>query len=97
LTCHPQGETAAFDSARHLRNSDWKGATLYTTLSPCPLCAGAMVLFGIKQVVIGENSHMSGREEFLRGHGMEVVVLDDQNCVKLLDEFIEKYPEHWEF
>jgi cytosine deaminase len=40
---------------------------------------------------------MSGREEFLRGHGMEVVVLDDQNCVKLLDEFIEKYPEHWEF
>ena len=56
-----------------------------------------MVLFGIKKVVIGENSHMSGREEFLRSHGMEVVVLDDQNCVKLLDEFIEKYPEQWEF
>ncbi|KAF1819977.1 cytosine deaminase [Dissoconium aciculare CBS 342.82] len=91
------GETAAFDSARHLRNSDWKGATLYTTLSPCPMCAGAMVLFGIKKVVIAENSHMSGREEFLRSHGMEVVVLNDQKCVGLLNEFIEKYPEHWEF
>jgi cytosine deaminase len=61
------------------------------------MCAGAMVLFGIKKVVIAENSHMSGREEFLRSHGMEVVVLNDQKCVGLLNEFIEKYPEHWEF
>lgn len=92
-----QGETAAFDNARELDMKDFAGATIYTTLSPCPMCAGAMILFGIKKVVIGENSHMSGREEFLRSHGMEVVILDDQDCKDVLDEFIQKWPKKWEF
>lgn len=92
-----QGETAAFDSARDLDMKDFAGATLYTTLSPCPMCAGAMILFGIKKVVIGENEHMSGREEFLRSHGMEVVVLNDRECKGLMDEFIQKWPNKWDF
>lgn len=92
-----QGETAAFDSARELDMKDFAGTTIYTTLSPCPMCAGAMILFGVKKVVIGENSHMSGREELLRSHGIEVVVLDDQDCKNVLDEFIQKWPKKWEF
>ncbi|KAF2168162.1 hypothetical protein M409DRAFT_21607 [Zasmidium cellare ATCC 36951] len=91
------GETAAFDSARTLDMKDFAGATIYTTLSPCPMCAGAMILFGIQKVVIGENTHMSGREELLRSHGMEVVVLDDQACKDVLDEFIQRWPKKWEF
>ena len=56
------------------------------------MCAGAMIYFGIKKVVIAENEHMTGREELLRSHGMEVVVLDDQTCKDLMDEFIRTYP-----
>ncbi|PNS14675.1 tRNA-specific adenosine deaminase 2 [Sphaceloma murrayae] len=88
-------ETAAFDSVRYQSSSLFKGATLYTTLSPCPMCAGSIIWFGIKKLVIGENRHMSGREEFLRQHGVEVVILDDTPTVELLAKYIEANPDKW--
>ncbi|PSK42126.1 tRNA-specific adenosine deaminase 2 [Elsinoe australis] len=89
------GETAAFDSVRGQPSSIFKGATLYTTLSPCPMCTGAIVWFGIKKLVIGENEHMSGREDMLRDHGIEVVVLGDKTTTDLLSKYIEQHPERW--
>ena len=89
------GETAAFDSNCSLPTSGWEGSTIYTTLSPCPMCAGAMIWFKVARVVIGDAVNMSGREELLRSHGIEVVVLNDQGCQDLLQRYKEEYPERW--
>ncbi|PON19976.1 cytidine and deoxycytidylate deaminase zinc-binding region [Trichoderma gamsii] len=89
------GETAAFENAKHLPISAFKDSTIYTTLSPCPMCAGAMVFFGVRKVVIGENKNMAGREGYLRSHGIEVVVLGDERCERLLDDFIRNKPDIW--
>ena len=61
-------------------------------MSPCPMCAGAIIHFGVKRVVIGENKSMTGREELMRSHGIEVSVLDDQECKDLVAEYEELYP-----
>ncbi|KAF4556423.1 Cytosine deaminase-like protein 2 [Elsinoe fawcettii] len=89
------GETAAFDSVRGKPSSIFKGSTLYTTLSPCPMCAGSIIWFGVKKLVIGENKHMTGREDFLRQHGIEVVILDDKKTIDLLATYIENNPDSW--
>ncbi|KAL9048468.1 MAG: hypothetical protein Q9162_007705 [Coniocarpon cinnabarinum] len=86
------GETAAFDSNRTLAKSDWHGSTLYTTMSPCPMCAGAAMWFQCARVIIGENQSMSGREELMRSHGIEVIVLDNQECKDLVAKYEELYP-----
>lgn len=79
-----QAETAAFEDSKSHKASDYLGATLYTTLSPCDMCAGACLLYNIKRVVIGENSTMSGREPYLKERGVEVVVLNNVACKRLL-------------
>lgn len=88
-----QGETAAFDSNRELPFEAWQGSTLYTTLSPCPMCAGAAIWFKVGKVVIGDNKNMSGREELLRSKGIEVVVLDDEECKEIWATFSREHPE----
>jgi cytosine deaminase len=89
------GEMDALENAGRLSASIYNESTLYTTLSPCPMCTGAILLYGIKKVIIGENKTFLGSEELLRENGVEVVVLDNQECKNLMEEFIEKNPSLW--
>lgn len=77
------------------RQRSYSGMTLYTTLSPCMMCAGTIVQFGISHVVIGENETFGGNETFLRERGVAVEVRNDPRCKALMDEFIERYPAIW--
>jgi cytosine/creatinine deaminase len=69
--------------------------TVYSTLSPCPMCSGAMILYGIKKCVIGENRTFMGAEELLRSKGVEVVVYDNGECFELMRAFIKRFPKVW--
>ncbi len=73
----------------------YRECTLYTTLSPCPMCAGAILLYGIPRVVIGENETFLGDEALLRSRGVEVTVADDERCVALMRGFIAAHPDLW--
>ena len=77
------------------RQKTYRDTVLYTTLSPCMMCSGTIVQFGIPRVVVGENTTFGGNEDFLRAHGVEVVIADDQDCVALMDKFICEKPELW--
>lgn len=89
------GETDALENAGRLPASVYRRATMYTTLSPCDMCSGAILLYGIPRVVIGENTTFVGSEELLRSRGVEVVVAGDEACQMLMDEFIAAHPELW--
>ncbi len=78
------------------RRPRYDGVTLYTTLSPCMMCSGTIVQFGVRRVVVGENRNFSGNTEFLRSHGVEVRLVDDADCVALMRRFIEEHPELWD-
>jgi cytosine deaminase len=77
------------------RRRSYRGTTLYTTLSPCMMCAGTIVQFKIPRVVIGENQTFGGNEAFLRSHGVEVVVLNDLRCIELMTKFQTEHPDIW--
>ena len=77
------------------RQRTYRDTTLYTSLSPCMMCAGTIVQFSIPRVVVGENVNFGGNEEFLRQHGVDVVVVNDADCIALMRRFIEKKPELW--
>jgi len=77
------------------RQRSYRSTCLYTTLSPCMMCAGTIVQFKIPRVVIGENRNFGGNEQFLRDRGVEVVVMNDDLCYKLMKEFIESRPQDW--
>jgi cytosine/creatinine deaminase len=89
------GETDALESAGRQPASVYRRATMVTTLSPCDMCTGAILLYGIPRVVIGENRTFMGGEDLLRSRGVEVVVLDDPECAQLMEEFIARHPELW--
>jgi cytosine/creatinine deaminase len=89
------GETDALEAAGRLPSSVYRRSTMYTTLSPCDMCSGAILLYGIPRVVIGENRTFMGAEDYLRSRGVEVVNLDSQACVDLMRAFIEKSPALW--
>ncbi len=89
------GETDALEVVGRLPASVYKRATMYTTLSPCDMCTGAILLYGIKRVVMGENRTFVGGEDYLRSRGVEVVNLDSQACVDLMNEFIAARPDVW--
>ena len=89
------GEMDALENAGRLPASVYRESVLYTTLSPCPMCSGAVLLYGIPQVVIGENRTFMGEEELLRSRGVAVTVLQDERCVQLMEEFIRDRPELW--
>lgn len=89
------GEMDALENAGRQPASVYKNSVLYTTLSPCPMCTGAILLYGIPKVVIGENKTFMGGEELLRQNGVEVLVLDDQNCINMMETFIQNKPELW--
>ncbi len=77
------------------RRPSYAGTTLYTTLSPCPMCSGAILLFQIPRVVVGEATTYEGDLGFLSGRGVEVVLLDDDGCMAAMREFQERYPQVW--
>jgi len=77
------------------RIGTYKGTILYSTLMPCYLCAGAVVQFGIKKVIVGESVTFSGAKEFMESHGVEVIDLKDEECISMMKEFISKNPELW--
>ncbi|MGE5243514.1 MAG: nucleoside deaminase [Betaproteobacteria bacterium] len=89
------GEMDALERAGRLPGSIYRASTLYTTLSPCTMCSGAILLYGIPHVVVGENRTFVGEEELLRARGVRVDVVQDERCVRLMKEFITAHPELW--
>lgn len=89
------GEMDAFENAGRQAANVYQKCTLYTTLSPCPMCTGAILLYGIPRVVIGENKTFMGEEELLKSRGVEVVVVNDPGCINLMENFIRDKPELW--
>lgn len=77
------------------RVGSYKDAVLYSTLMPCYLCSGAVVQFGIKKVIVGESKTFSGGPEFMRSHGVEVIDLENTECIKLMSDFISLNPKLW--
>lgn len=77
------------------RQKSYRSMTLYTSLSPCMMCSGTIVQFGIPKVIVGENTNFGGNEEFLRERGVEVIVADDPECIALMKRFIEEKPDLW--
>jgi len=88
-------EISALENTGRLPGSAYKGATMYTTLSPCDMCTGACVLYGVKRVVMGENNTFVGGEAYLKQRGIEVINLRSQECEDLMAKFIKEKPEIW--
>ena len=88
-------EMAALEDAGRLCASVYKQCTLYTTLSPCPMCAGAIILYKIPRVVIGENKTFMGDEKLLKERKVELKVLQDEACVQMMQDFIRDNPQLW--
>ena len=89
------GEMDALERAGRQSASVYRESVLYTTLSPCPMCSGAILLYGIPRVVIGENRTFMGEEELLRSRGVQVDVLQEPDCIRMMEQFIAEKPELW--
>lgn len=89
------GEIDALENAGRLPAAAYRRSTIYTTLSPCDMCSGAILLYGIPKVVIGENITFMGAEDHLRSRGVEVEVMNDQRCIDLMTAFIDTHPDLW--
>jgi cytosine deaminase len=89
------GEMDALENAGRRPARFYRECTIYTTLSPCPMCSGAILLYGIPRVVIGENRTFLGDEELLRSRGVAVSVVQDERCISLMREFIARHPALW--
>jgi len=88
-------EMDCLEEAGRLTASDYKRAIIYSTLSPCDMCSGAILLYGIPHVVVGENRTFQGPESYVRSRGVQVDILDNSQCVELMEEFIRKNPTLW--
>ena len=88
-------EMDCLEAAGRLTAADYRRATLYSTLSPCDMCSGATLLYGIPRIVIGENRTFRGPEDYVRSRGVELTIIDDVECVRLMREFIAARPELW--
>ena len=89
------GEMDALENAGRQAADVYRECTLYTTLSPCAMCSGAILLYGIPRVVIGENTSFMGEEDLLRSRGVDVQVLQDQACIQMMQSFITEHPALW--
>ena len=88
-------EMDCLENAGRLTASEYKRATLYSTLSPCDMCSGAVLLYGIKRVVIGENRTFIGPEKYVQSRGVTLEVIDNQECIDMMRNFIETEPILW--
>jgi cytosine deaminase len=89
------GEMDALENAGRQSAAVYKESVLYTTLSPCPMCSGAILLYGIPKVVIGENQTFKGSEKLLEENGVEVVIVNSSQCIEMMQDFIETKPALW--
>ncbi|WP_432823041.1 nucleoside deaminase [Trichloromonas sp.] len=89
------GEMDALENAGRQPAAIYRESVLYTTLSPCPMCSGAILLYGIPRVIVGENLSFMGEEELLRSRGVQVEVLQNEECIGLMRDFIAARPELW--
>ena len=89
------GEMDALEHAGRHPASVYRASVIYTTLSPCSMCSGAILLYGIPRVVVGENHTFVGEEDLLRSRGVTVEVLQDPTCIRLMREFIDRHPALW--
>jgi len=88
-------ETDCLENAGRLKARDYRRSVLYSTLSPCDMCSGAVLLYRIPKVVVGENQTFQGPEDYLRSRGVELAILNDPECIRLMREFIQANPELW--
>ncbi|HWB60771.1 MAG TPA: nucleoside deaminase [Chthoniobacteraceae bacterium] len=88
-------EMNCLENAGRLAGRVYRACVLYSTLSPCPMCSGAVLLYGIPRVVVGENKTFQGPEEYVRSNGVSVEILNDAECIALMEEFIRKNPTLW--
>jgi len=88
-------EMDCLENTGRLPASEYRRATLYSTLSPCDMCSGTVLLYGIPRVVIGENHTFCGPEDYVRSRGVELVIVDDVTCRQLMEVFIREHPELW--
>lgn len=89
------GEMDALENAGRLSATVYAASTLYTTLSPCAMCSGAILLYGIRHVIVGENVTFQGEEDLLRSRGVTVEVVQHPRCISLMRDFIRDHPELW--
>ena len=89
------GEMDALENAGRQPAIVYRDCTLYTTLSPCSMCSGAILLYGIPRVIVGENRTFMGEEKWLRSHGVSVEVIQDEECIRLMEKFIHENPGLW--
>src|SRR5947209_15239527 len=89
------GEMDALERAGRQPASVYRESVMYTTLSPCAMCSGAILLYGIRRVIVGENRTFMGEEELLRSRGVSVGVLQNEECIRLMEEFIRRNPTLW--
>ena len=89
------GEMDALENAGRRPFNVFKESILYTTLSPCSMCSGAILLYGIPKVIVGENKTFMGEEELLSNRGVELDVLQDKRCIGMMNEFISQHPDLW--
>jgi creatinine deaminase len=89
------GEMDALERAGRLPASAYRASVLYTTLSPCAMCSGAILLYGIPHVVVGENQTFRGEEELLQSRGVRVEIVQDERCVRMMRRFIADHPDLW--
>jgi creatinine deaminase len=89
------GEMDCLENAGRLPASVYQRSVIYSTLSPCPMCSGAIVLYKIPRVVVGENQTFTGAEDYLRGNGIEVEVVQDPDCIDIMRRYIAQNPSVW--
>jgi creatinine deaminase len=89
------GEMDALERAGRQPAAIYRASTIYTTLSPCAMCTGAILLYGIPRVIVGENQTFMGEEELLKARGVEVTVVQDDRCIAMMRSFIALYPDLW--
>ncbi len=88
-------EMDCLENAGRLTAKDYRKSVLFSTLSPCDMCSGAVLLYGIPKVIVGENTTFQGPEEYLRTRGVDVTVLDDAECIEIMKKFIKENPVLW--
>ena len=88
-------EMDCLENAGRLHASDYRRSVLYSTLSPCDMCSGAILLYGIPKVIVGENKTFRGPEEYLRIRGVELEILDDEECQRMMRDFVAAHPSLW--
>jgi cytosine deaminase len=88
-------EMDCLENAGRLSAKEYQKSTLYSTLSPCDMCSGAALLYGIPRIIVGENKNFQGPEDYVRSRGVDVIILDDKECITMMEDFIKNKPELW--